>query len=195
MESEIIKVKLDNLMKGSSCLELDYWKNISFSLKAIEHCVDNFLDTKDPVIAISYAKTIIMEVWNIRELLGALNIPLGHFNEEFPKLKALRDSYAHIKERLEGKMQPSRSSVKPLIWEKKTVANGILVSDDGKSWRTERSFKRVFNIKFDGGQGVMSIFGLVDDFVICNSEAELIEFEISNEIVTKLIKLLEDACD
>jgi len=193
MNTEQLIDKIHKHERSLTGNEKDYWLNITFSLKAIKYCIESFSKTSDS-IAVLYAKIIIMELWNFRCFLIALKKSITEFDKAFPDLKDLRDSYAHITERIARKVKPFNSPAKPLVWEKRSIANGALISRDGKNWGTASDIKMLFNFKFDGNHGAMSIFGLVNNFLVCNSETKLIEFEISSKIMEKLIDIVDNAC-
>jgi hypothetical protein len=179
---------------NSEGLNLSYWNNISISLTGIEYCVSEFLKNNNPRISVCFAKILIMEIWNIREFLRALNINISEFDDSFPNIKRLRDSYAHIDERINGTKKEFKKPSINLNLEKRSIANGAIISIDGSNWQTTTLMKRQFNMHFKGSDGMMSIFGIVNDYLICNSENELIEFEINHNVTETIMKLIDKAC-
>lgn len=192
-KNKLMEEKLDDLQskiwKKTASLDStqrNYWSNISISLTGINHSVNQFLQPKNPEISVCYAKILIMEIWNVREFLRALKIDISELDNNFPNIKKLRDSYAHIDERINGTKKEFNKRNVNLNWEKKSIADGAITSNDGINWLIKPPLKRQFNMQFNGNSGMMSIFGIVNDFLICNSENDLIEFEI-NQNTTKII--------
>jgi len=171
-----------------------YWTNIIFSISTIGNAVQKFTVEEEHEVAIGYAKLIVMELWTIRELLVCLEVDLEEFESEFHNVKKFRDAYAHIKERIQGKEKPFRQPKRELKWEDRSIAGGRLTSADGQNWDSNAK-NRIFNIEFNGNKGAMSIFGIIDNFLICNSGEELQEIELDETMLKKLLDILNKACD
>lgn len=161
-------------------------------MEAVENCCNKFISDPNPVIAVSYVKLLIMELWTIRELLICLNININDFDRLTPRLKEFRDSYAHLKERVQGFEEPKRRQKVEIKREFRTLANEALKSNDGQSWHGLSSCKRIFNL--DNATGMMVIFGIVNDFLICNTSTDILELEVSKDLHSKLINIVNKAC-
>jgi hypothetical protein len=198
MDAKLIDLKQKLWNKRTSLPDNDnnkseYLGNISISLSGVEHCITEFLKDNNPEISIIFAKALVMELWNIRSFLIALNYPVIEFDKYFPRIKELRDSYAHIDERIIGNKKINIKSVEKIKWEQKSLANGSIISNDGRGWTVVAPIKRQFNMTFSS-VGVMSIFGIFNNYLICNSSNTLIEFEISPITMTRLVEIIEKAC-
>lgn len=175
-------------------IESDYWKNISFTIESIENCCNKFVSERNLAIAAGYGKLLIMELWTLRELFICLKISTTELDNLIPNLKEFRDAYAHIKERIEGFEMPFNKPKTSLNLVHKTLANGALVSTDGKNWKIVNGFSRMFNLKMDGNSGVLVIFGIINNYLICNSSSYLLELEITPALSAQINDVVNNAC-
>jgi len=133
-----------------------------------------------------------MELWTIEQMFNGLGKPTSEFELVIPDLKKFRDAYAHIKERVEGIEKPFNQPKAILKREKTNVANGAWTSiDGGKTWNSKPG-THTFN--FNGKDGMLAIFGIVNDYLICNSSGNLLELKIDNSLLEKIKEVINDAC-
>jgi len=171
--------------------EFTYWQNISFAVETIENCCNEFLGKKNMPIVAGYGKLLIMELWTIRELLICLNKSTSELDQLFPNLKEFRDAYAHLKERVEGFEKPFGKPKVALNRAHKVIANGAMTSIDGQNWKVSGGFTRLFN--FHMGEGVRVVFGIINNFLICNSSNDLLELEITDDLTLKVVDIVNNA--
>jgi hypothetical protein len=173
-------------------LHKKYWTNISISINTIKFAIENFDFNNEPdgEKAIGFAKLTIMELWTIRELLECIGLSVEtDYDIRLPNLKNLRDAYAHIKERIQGIEKPRGQPRQTLVWETRSIANGKMTSIDGVTWNA--NCIRLFNLDINGAFGAMLIFGLVDNFLVCNSSNGLLEIELDINLLTDIINITD----
>lgn len=189
MENQL-EEKIRNFIAGKNPLEAKIWTNISFSLTVVDDSVKRFSSQIDPILSAGAGKLIVMELWTIKELLETLNHSTAELDAIAPDLKGLRDAYAHIKERLKGYEKPFRQPQAPLQKEKSSLANGALTSKDGKHWEVTGMLQTMFNLSFDS-DGVSTVFGIMNDFLICSSAGNMLELQINQKLLDDVYSFID----
>lgn len=169
---------LEGVLWQKECSESDstkraFWSNIRISFQAVRFSVESFeVSFKTaPIAAVSFAKIVIMEMWNIHGFFNKLKIGSDALLNEFPDLKTFRDSYAHIDERVNG-----RGANKSKIVATQTLLCGGLLHFDGTNWIARAT--SIFNWNFDSA-GVTGIFALLDDWVVCSTSGDPVTLQIN----------------
>ena len=194
MNLEELNLKIFHQCKYLNPQDRVFWQNVKFATTLINNSIQLFNDEENPILAVGYAKLFIMELWTLRELFVELGLPTQKLDILVPDLKLMRDAYAHIKERLQGSEKPFKSPPKRLLHEKYSAAGGKLKSKDGKNWHMGGGGStRIFNCTFSGNEGFMSVFGIVDDFLICNSSNGLLEVQINHDLSEEILAFVADS--
>jgi hypothetical protein len=186
MDFQTLNSELWDRQQQSLNSDRQFLKNIGISCESLNHAVDEFIINSriSPGLAIGYAKLFVMELWAVREFLKHLKKDVAELDRLVPKLMCWRDSYAHLKERVKGLEEKPRNKPVPLKAETRSLAGGKLVSSDGCNWTFNGS--SIFNFEIAGNTGAISIFGLVDDYLICNTVGDPLEIQINRALREKL---------
>jgi hypothetical protein len=170
--------------------EQRFWKVIGTSLACIIHANRQFNNPEiHPEIAIGYGKLFIMELWTIKTHVEKLKLDISQFNKIAPRLVDWRDSYAHLEERTNRVEVRRRKLEVPLKGEKKSIAGGLLTRTSEGNWDIQGPCK-LYNFEFNGQSGAMSIFGSVNDYMICNSANDLLEIQINEALLDRIMVYL-----
>ena len=166
----------------------DYWKNILISFGTIENAVLNFNNYDiDPHMTIGCGKLIVMELWTILQLIKILGLSIENFNEAFPDLRQLRNSYAHIDERIKWEISEYNKPKVKLKYQAWSIPDKIIKKDN--SYNIDA--KRIFNIEFSWDKWLMTVFWFIDEYLMCNSDQEILILKIDESLLEELIALID----
>jgi hypothetical protein len=164
---------------------------ISISADAINFAIDGFLSEVDSIRKVTFAKIVVMELWTVRSLLNKLQKDKSSLDRRVPNLEVLRDAYAHIDERIGGYEKPRGKTKVQLQGTFRSLADGKLSTQNGIDW--EFNGKILFNLQINGATGVTSVFGLIDDWLVCSASGDPIVFQIDATLRTDIANIVNSA--
>ncbi len=167
-----------------------YWMWLSFSLEFAHKQVPRVLAFRaDSQSAYEAARILVMEWWTVRAFLKKLGLSTSNFDTTLKDLKAFRDALAHSDERSDGLIKVS--GVKGLVSTQNamsSVAGGLLSTTNGVDWNLSGATS-ITGLHMS--QGLHCIFGMVDDWIITNTDQGAVQIHLSQKLFDDVDRMVE----
>jgi len=168
-----------------------YLREIQISMEGVRAGFEIFQVSNNVEAQFLLLKAIALEIHKVSLLAKRARISPKVVQEHYNKLAlvSVRNAICHIEQRIEGQAKAHRSKEKALGRETSKIANGLAKSNDGgKTWKVNAT--SVFNFKFNGNDGAFTTVGLLNSFLVCQSESGCLALDLSPENFEKMYSSL-----